>query len=1162
MKAKDKSIIARPLFLTALLASAAGYADVVFDGTVGPGGQLFGDMEVTEQHGTRVGANLFHSFSVLNVNPGESLTFTSDFAGLTNNVISRVTGTTASLIDGPVMSTIPGASLWLINPNGLVFGEGAFVDVQGSFHASTADYLLLEDGGRFGADIADTGNTTLTMANPAAFGFLDSDVAPIEAYGAGLFLPYGESFELVGGDIYLENTFIGADGGELGIAAVGGPGEVSRGETGYAGADAWGNISMLGSAAFANGDGGGAVYIRGGQFVMEQSAIEAQTFGPEDGRGITVQADDVTLTNNSFLVGMTHGDGRGNDVNIDAAGSVLIDGGSWIDNRVWANGDGGDITIRAGESITLDGVNEWGDTSRIAGATWGNGNGSDMLFEAPVITVSNGSFLWNSTRGDGHAGSITLNASESVNFVGTTPDGFSGAIYANSTQLGNSSDVTINTHDFNQLEAAYIIIGTYGPAAGGNLTINATGDVTMAGVGLLNDPVETWTGSRDDGPSGEILINAANMYMRDGAQLGSYAPGPSDAGAITLNIDGVLEVSGQAQADYGRAFQTMIDPTSLDGNGGTVTVRADEVRLVDGGAIVTTSFGLGDAGSVDIVANTFTTGGTTSGLVNEFGDVLWWTSGIWSIVEQWEGGDGGDISILADNITIGRGSAIHNFSGGGVSGDITITANESFTMGGAGELIEVGFVPGASIDAESRFGDFGDAVGGSIYITAPVITIDSGSYISSLALYRPGTGGNVEITASERLTISSTFDDWGPVINSEGAFSATPGNILLSAPDISISDAYILSDVSFSGASAGDIRIIADNSIVLDNFTTLAALSYYGGSGGEIRLEAPQVTMQNFSSIQTDTFGYAERAGDVFVNANNFTIASGSLISASSCWCAYGGAGSVYINVDTLDIIGTGFINLQTGILSAAYGSGDSGNIEIVANSVNMSDVAVILAYSLSTAEDFVQAGEPGRLPGDAGSISITANELFMEGSFIETTATESAGGNLELNISDMLFAEHSYIGAQANGVSTDSNGGNVILSSPQFVILDHSDIVASANAGNGGNITINTDAMIVAPFSVIDASSQLGVDGQVVVESPNRLVASVTPLEAPVLDIAEFSEDPCEVAVDRDRSSFTVPGSGGVIATPGDYQPSPIISMMQEQEDDEEMLACAPVAP
>jgi hypothetical protein len=137
---------------------------------------------------------------------------------------------------------------------------------------------------------------------------------------------------------------------------------------------------------------------------------------------------------------------------------------------------------------------------------------------------------------------------------------------------------------------------------------------------------------------------------------------------------------------------------------------------------------------------------------------------------------------------------------------------------------------------------------------------------------------------------------------------------------------------------------------------------------------------------------------------------------------------------------------------------------------------------------------------------------------------------------------ERSFINAEAQGVDLDSNGGNIVISPPTFIILDGSGIIASANAGNGGNILLTTEGLIAGPFSSIDASSRLGVDGQVVVDSPNQLVASVTPLDAPVLDVTEFNEDPCEVAVDRDRSSFTVPGSGGVTPAPSDYQASPII--------------------
>ena len=232
--------------------------------------------------------------------------------------------------------------------------------------------------------------------------------------------------------------------------------------------------------------------------------------------------------------------------------------------------------------------------------------------------------------------------------------------------------------------------------------------------------------------------------------------------------------------------------------------------------------------------------------------------------------------------------------------------------------------------------------------------------------------------------------------------------------------------------------------------------------------------------------------------------------------------------------------------LFVAFQMDPIGAIDINADVVNLTDVAIIGARSLTTKQDFIDNGEPDREPGDAGSIFITARELNMRESFIETFAAEAAGGSVSLEISDMVYAERSFINAEAQGVDLDSNGGNIIVQSPTFIILDRSSIIASANAGNGGNILLTTEALITGPFSRVDASSRLGVDGQVVVNSPNQLVASVTPLEAPVLDVTEFNEDPCEVAVDGDRSSFTVPGSGGVAPAPADYQASPIANAAQ----------------
>ena len=105
--------------------------------------------------GKQVRTNLFHSFgqfSLTNAPVPENATFTSTGStGSISNVIGRVTGGSPSSIDGAIRSTITGANLYMINPSGVIFGPHATVNVSGSFHASTADYLKMSDGAKFQA---------------------------------------------------------------------------------------------------------------------------------------------------------------------------------------------------------------------------------------------------------------------------------------------------------------------------------------------------------------------------------------------------------------------------------------------------------------------------------------------------------------------------------------------------------------------------------------------------------------------------------------------------------------------------------------------------------------------------------------------------------------------------------------------------------------------------------------------------------------------------------------------------------------------------------------------------------------------------------------------------------------------------------------------------
>src|SRR5262245_34013142 len=161
-------------------------AQITLDGSLGRAGALTGpNYSIPADVGQLRGPNLFHSFGQFNVRSGESATFSGP--DTVANILGRVTGGTTSTIDGLLRSQIPGASLYLINPSGVVFGPNASLDVSGSFHVSTADYLRFADGARFSARLSDT--STLTVAPPVAFGFLGSTPAPIALLGSALEVP-------------------------------------------------------------------------------------------------------------------------------------------------------------------------------------------------------------------------------------------------------------------------------------------------------------------------------------------------------------------------------------------------------------------------------------------------------------------------------------------------------------------------------------------------------------------------------------------------------------------------------------------------------------------------------------------------------------------------------------------------------------------------------------------------------------------------------------------------------------------------------------------------------------------------------------------------------------------------------------------------------------
>ena len=162
--------------------------------------------------GTRPGngPNLFHSFGEFNVGAGDVANFLNETRAPTNNILSRVTGGDPSHIFGTIQTTDFGsANLFLLNPQGVVFGPTAQLNVKGSFYTSTADFLRFENGQAFYANASLDGSMGSVLhvpplqafgfvGDPVAFGFTGESPAQIEINQSALQVPDGKNISLVG----------------------------------------------------------------------------------------------------------------------------------------------------------------------------------------------------------------------------------------------------------------------------------------------------------------------------------------------------------------------------------------------------------------------------------------------------------------------------------------------------------------------------------------------------------------------------------------------------------------------------------------------------------------------------------------------------------------------------------------------------------------------------------------------------------------------------------------------------------------------------------------------------------------------------------------------------------------------------------------------------
>ena len=199
-------------------------AQITPDGTLGdrssrvtPNVNIKGSVGDRIDGGAIRGANLFHSFHQFNVGELQRVYFANP-TGI-SNILTRVTGSNVSNILG-TLGVNGGANLFFINPNGILFGNNARLDVAGSFVASTANSFVFGDRLEFSATNPQSPSALLTV-NPSALFFNqlparrieNRSIAPAGDNIFGLRVPDGRSLLLAGGDIAINEGKLNAPGG-------------------------------------------------------------------------------------------------------------------------------------------------------------------------------------------------------------------------------------------------------------------------------------------------------------------------------------------------------------------------------------------------------------------------------------------------------------------------------------------------------------------------------------------------------------------------------------------------------------------------------------------------------------------------------------------------------------------------------------------------------------------------------------------------------------------------------------------------------------------------------------------------------------------------------------------------------------------------------------
>ncbi len=1060
---------------------------------VGPS-VVAGAAQVTNPSSTLTTVNQSSAKAIINwqdfsVSAGGTVQFNQpNSAAITLN---RVTGGNISSVQGAVKAN---GQVWLLNPNGVLIGQGANINVGGLL-ATTSDIANQDfldghynfSGGKGavtnnGAIHAGAGGSVVLSAPSVANNGL------IEAEAGHVVLGGTDTFTVDFNGDHLLSYAMGP--GQAGSAANSGAISAPGGKvllTARAASDvAAGVVNNTGMVAATSArQENGEIILDAGDTADSGTLDASGKAGGQTGGSVQLLGQAVQVTDNAkidvsgdagggqvLIGGNFHGEGPEPNAQMTSVGRATINAdavtrGNGGQVAIWSNGDtrfSGSISAKGGVAA---------------------GNGGQVETSGHHLQVDNGVIV--DTRApNGRTGNWLLDP-DTININANGSDNRSTVLYSDTPTNDTISPATITS----------LLQG--GAAPGTNVTLQAVNDI------IVTDPINATSSKTLELDAGHSIILNASITNTGGSIIltaGNPAGGSALTNPVITGNTGVtLSATSVSLQNFNGGIGDSFTPVLVNANALTLNVAGGDAYIQSASDITIAGANATGILSLDSGGAITQTGAIAAGTLTLN------TSGSSDITLTNAGNAVGTLNLFTSNTNAQVNVASSVILGDADAFDITVTSGGALTVGG------------------SIFGTSTTTLNAANGI---IQSGGQGANINSNSIVLDGGAGDIGSTAQPL----QLFHDGGTIAlqvagGTNAYFAAT------SASDIALNNINLLNG-AFALITQGSISY-SSNTIYADEVSLKTLAGDIGAPGLPILVSQPNNVIVSLSLFTNDFNAFVSVANPVQIadlgingspgialNGGNLTLNAAGAITQSAPISA------AILTVSSVGAIGLNdATNQVSGLVTLYAASGSPANDIEFSNSVD-----TILGQVMADA-NFDPANSVNITVGNGGGLTLT-DEVSVSGPAILTAdgnITQNGGTlaarlvNLTSNSGGIGSLQTPFL-VSTNAVSATTAGGDVVLDLDTFdtntVTIGDGTHGIDAGIGNvtvtanGGSLVGNVASAGIIhahqlSVSAVDIDLEAGnhVSGAIALNSGNNVIfnnAGATTLGGPNSAIGNFA--------------------------------------------------------